>query len=286
MRHSPPRRAFTLIELLVVIAIIGILIAMILPAVQKVREAANKMVCANNLKQIGIAIHHHHMDYGYFPDGGESNWSPRSMNGLSSPRIAPYQDWGWMYQILPYIEQDHLWKTLSDDEIRARPVKIYQCPSRRGPMVFDGRAMADYAGNGGGEPFQETTGLIIRRRRCGPIRINEACIPDGTSHTLLAAEKRINLSELGQPQFCDDDGWASGWDWDTIRWGCISPERDRQQPGYFGGEVVFGAVHPTTFNALFADGSVRSTRYGIDIYVWHYACQRNDGKYYDPDELN
>jgi prepilin-type N-terminal cleavage/methylation domain-containing protein len=279
-----PRCAFTLIELLVVIAIIVILMALILPAIQKVREAANKMVCATHLKQIGLAFHHHHLDHGYFPDGGEAAWSPRSqVNG--APLVAPRQDWSWMYQILNYIEQDKLWLMANDDDIRARSVKLFTCPSRRGAMFINGRATSDYAANGGGEPFKETNGLVIRRGRTVPIRMTEGCIPDGTSNTLLAGEKRINLAVMGEPQFCDDDGWTGGWDWDNIRWGCISPERDRNEPGYMGGEVKFGAVHPTTFNALFGDGSVRSLRYGIDMNIWHFVCQRNDGVPYDPKEL-
>src|ERR1700687_3336092 len=130
------RRGFTLIELLVVISIIGVLIALLLPAVQRVRESGSRVTCANNLKQIGLAFHNHMSVVGYFPDGGEQ-WEDARTAG---PAVTPNQHWGWAFQILPYIEQKDLWAYSDERVVRSTLLKLYFCPSRRAPMlVFDSR---------------------------------------------------------------------------------------------------------------------------------------------------
>src|SRR5262245_21114790 len=102
-----PRRrpAFTLIELLVVIAIIAVLIGLLLPAIQKVREAANRSVCLNNMKQIGLGLHNYHDSYGFFPPGGIAG--DKAVPQLGVP-VGPRH--GWAVFMLPYIEQDSLFK--------------------------------------------------------------------------------------------------------------------------------------------------------------------------------
>lgn len=105
------RLGFTLIELLVVIAIIGVLIALLLPAVQKVREAANRIQCANNLKQIGLAVHNFHDTFGGFPNNGNMWYTGASYDMSGAPQNYKYQQAGWGFQILPFIEQDNLYKT-------------------------------------------------------------------------------------------------------------------------------------------------------------------------------
>ena len=260
------RRAFTLVELLVVIAIIGVLVALLLPAVQAAREASRRTKCSNSVKQFGLAFHNHHDVYGIFPDGGE-NWSvvayPRTMN-QGTPAAAPKQDWGWGYQILPYIEQTSVWSNASDEVVRGVTLPIYFCSSRRKPMsIVVGptvppvpAGMIDYVGNGGTESFLDpiqtqivngigidipgaavgngTDGVVVRKPGTFPNRsqsVRLAMLTDGTSSTLLIGEKRLRPENLGRAQSHDDQGFTSGWDRDEICWGNVPARRRSPRPG-------------------------------------------------------
>ncbi len=296
------RRAagFTLMELLVVIAIIGTVLGLLLPAVQRVREAAARMQCQNNLKQIGLAFHMHDDVYRLLPDGGE-HWDPvsfpRRWSG-ATPAIAPNQNWGWAYQLLPFIEQNDLWRHLDDSLVRAATLKLYFCPSRRGPMQlvvapYGYCGMIDYAGNAGTStdeplglmPGNGRNGTVVQRPngsrlRSGPVHL-PASIPDGLSNTLLVGEKYMKLGGIGTNQFDDDQGYTAGWDVDVIRWGIDAPTPDRI--GVYTPQR-FGSRHIGSFNGLLADGSVRPISYGIDssngpgaIGAWQRLCIRDDG---------
>jgi prepilin-type N-terminal cleavage/methylation domain-containing protein len=138
MSQTSRRYGFTLIELLVVIAIIGLLMALLLPAIQRVREAANRMRCANNLSQMAMAAHNFHNDFNIFPGAGWDWQSPRVIiNG--QPAVSPYQNWGWAYQILPYLEQQQLFSLPPGQEatILGTPIPTYFCPSRRRPTAIN-----------------------------------------------------------------------------------------------------------------------------------------------------
>jgi prepilin-type processing-associated H-X9-DG protein len=283
--------------LLVVIAIIAVLVGLLLPAVQKAREAANRVACQNNLKQLAIGFHHHHDVYGYFPGGGQDWFTPPTyLNG--QPAAGAKQQAGWAFQILPFVEGDNIWKGSGAANDRDRALiaigttsKVFFCPSRRAPMTVTypdayvppltgsattpiTHALCDYAASN-----LEGTGVV---RQTNPNRI--ADITDGTSNTLLLADKRLNLTRLGQPQDDDDEGYTVGFNEDTVR------RTDREpQPDFLGddtqtGNKRFGSSHPGRMNAAFADGSVRPVSYTIDATVFSYLGNKNDGQVIDPSD--
>jgi prepilin-type N-terminal cleavage/methylation domain-containing protein len=302
-------KGFTLVELLVVIAIIGILVAMLLPAVQSAREAARRMQCQNHLKQLGLACLNHETSFGIFPDGGEAPWLWRTKIN-SVPARAGKQDWGIFYQILPFIEQENLWRLDSDVDLAKTPVSVYFCPTRRSPQVLlapsgfgyftEGylRAMNDYAGNAGTDAtgnngaFNQGNGLdgVIVRKPGGTDRgsaVGISAIRDGTSNTLLVGEKCYNIGRRGEWQPDDDAGFVEGWDFDTVRWGRFQPSADWSDNtsasaystnSFLSLRGAFGSSHSGGMQSVFADGSVHMISYSISLDVFKNLSSRNDGK--------
>ena len=312
IQSSGNRKAgFTLIELLVVIAIIAVLVGMLVPAVQKVRESANIMQCKNNLKQIGLGIHLYETENGFLPDGGERHWLQRSMFS-SSPAISPNQNWGLFYQILPMIDQGNLFGNTNDQLVMKTPVKIYQCPSRMNPRFFSNawpipagetRVSGDYAGNAGtsadgyiwGMLGNGKDGVIVRRPNGTSdrsSRLNLTGIPDGTSNTIMVGERTQNIGLHGICQTDDCNGWVEGWDWDTIRWGRYQPAKDYMNKSqtakdhyYMDARIApmhllgsFGSSHSGGFNACLVDGSVKTISYSVSLAVFQRFSSRNDGE--------
>jgi prepilin-type N-terminal cleavage/methylation domain-containing protein/prepilin-type processing-associated H-X9-DG protein len=308
MRRSSRKWAFTLIELLVVIAIIGILIGLLLPAVQKVREAANRTKCSNNLKQMALAWHNHDSAYGSLPTGGGSAsggaccaWAGNRTwdSTQNAPAVSTQQNWGWAYQILPFVEQDALWRTppgsgsppQGDLLIVQTPQKLYTCPSLRQPMVLNtnygsyaNQSNMDYGASAGTYwSAGQFNGILVPNPGVynyagGVNTINK--IPDGTSNTVMITEKALNISlaQAGAWTYNDDQGWVDNWDNDVTIDGGQPPiaDFDFQPTDHYAGEAA-GSAHSGGFGVAMADGSVHFVGYNVDPNVWQAMCVMDDG---------
>jgi prepilin-type N-terminal cleavage/methylation domain-containing protein len=281
------RKGFTLVELLVVIAIIGVLVALLLPAVQAAREAANRADCSNRLKQIGIAAHNFHDVHRKFATGGTIPWDDKYRFGGGD--MGP----GFFYQILGYMEQTQTQDIVDNNIVRDTVIENYICPSRTGPRFYEGNALNDYAhatpGNGVdtwdqfwyGETWTVPqnapyAGVIVRGGANRESRM--VSITDGTTNTLLVGEKQLNPQRYEIGDWHDDSGWFSGWDPDTARYTACRPYPDRQY-GKTGGwdGYRFGGVHPGVTMGLMADASVHAVSYTVDPTVWNNLGHRADG---------
>jgi prepilin-type N-terminal cleavage/methylation domain-containing protein/prepilin-type processing-associated H-X9-DG protein len=307
------RAGFTIVELLVSIAIIGILAALLLPAVMAAREAGRKVECRNNLKQLGLAFHEHESSYRHYPSNG---WGYLWI-GEPDRGTGKRQPGGWIYQILPYLEQQPLRKKGSGEpdpqrrltlsEVSQTPVSVFFCPSRprapvlpRNPVLVpwnaepvDGAAKTDYAVN---------EGDYITDTREGPKSLAEGDTPgayawkdtgkatgicfqrseikprdirDGLSQTYLIGEKYV--SRLHYFDFQDpgyDQSMFSGVDLDLNRWVLKSPRTDDDAVD----ERRFGSAHAGGCFFVFCDGHVRFISENINPEVHRRLGNRRDGE--------
>ncbi len=346
---------FTLVELLVVIAIIGVLVALLLPAIQAARESARRSQCLNNMRQLGIACHLFESSNKYFPTAGGVVQQFTAANELSKP-LYGFESAGWMYQILPYIEQQALHDMRQGDgaanagfiktDMIEIPVATYNCPSRAGRYAVSGTdiyALGDYAGvmashndrgwsgfawqttvkpaedmsTGLTEDISVWTGILVKG---GHVKTNETpaqvwkwgkintkSIEDGTSNTILLAEKAVQDSYWTIPTTANSTttkwpywevyGYYVGADWPHMRqFGALTGGTRGEVPVRADGdrrggahpqfeEQGFGSAHPGIICSVFGDGSTRTISQDADLLLLDKLGKRSDGSTVTLDNL-
>ena len=259
------RRGFTLIELLVVIAIIAILIGLLLPAVQKVREAAARTQCQNNLKQLGLAIHNYHDTNGKFPLNGAT------VNGTSISLFT---------ELLSYIEQGNQYANVVSNPSNALPVKGFLCPSRR---TTDVGPKTDYAScvdahDGAGLDWLVSGYSAIMPSYAPAVTMAQVINGAGTSNTIMMAHKCVATTDYNKTNpIGTNPSWDTAWSdptyWNQYGYGDHArdptngppqqdPTRDANAPFGWDDDSIFTSPHPAVMPILMGDGSVQNYAYG------------------------
>jgi len=292
--QSRNRRAFTLVELLVVIAIIGVLIGMLLPAVQMVREAARRTACANNMRQLGLAAMNYESAHQYLPPG----W-------ITQDGVTPIAEpgWGWSAQLLPYLEAQNLYEQIDlnvaiDDpmheSVLETPLPIFMCPSDPAPRLVNldihiehghpsplvgpmpqthnhdhllaGRS--NYSGVFGSNEIEDDpaagNGMFFANRR-----IRLADVTDGLSNTLMIGERRNDVATIS---------WVGVVPWIDEPAARIVGAADHTPNHPDGHFEDFRSYHPAGINVVLADGSTHFIPETIDQDLWGDMATRSGGE--------
>lgn len=307
--HSSPRWGFTLVELLVVIAIIGVLVALLLPAVQMAREAARRTQCANHLKQVGLAAQNFHDIRNFVVPSRVSNDSTSATKNWLT----------WAVLLLPYVEQQNFysqWNLTQPYESHAatitrQGVNVYFCPSRRRSTAAYSNdnpsgGLSDFASCGGrgpndgvnaqGVPNQYAHGAMICARwtmNTSPLTVADwrgivrlATITDGTSNTILIGEKNVRrTTKWGTAEDRTVYGFTNA---NNVRRFAGLDLKDGTSKykldGFTATEVVqaidnraFGSLHPGIVQFVFCDGSVHPLKGNINLATLGYLAEIDDG---------
>ncbi len=305
-RSSSVRQAFTLVELLVVIAIIGILVALLLPAVQAAREAARRNQCTNNLKQIVLANHNFHDTYKAFP---AARW--RDKHSTWFALALPFMEASAEYQLWDF---DQWYTHNANRQARQTRISQYFCPSMRGNgnegllapatgNVFTAQgSTGDYAGNYGrnvqganttidpetGTRIPDDRGVIITPPKCfeagcknfvGSVAMKH--ITDGTSKTFFAGEKHVPDNLYAIKDSPDDSIYQGDFVQNHTRGASAilppAPSHDYEGAAPYWG-ALFGSRHPGVMQFALCDGSVRTVQNGIDLILYEALATRNVGE--------
>ena len=311
-RISGPRRVgFTLIELLVVISIIGVLVSLLLPAVQAAREAARRAQCTNNLKQIGIGLHTYHDQHNTFPPGYVSAFTPANDNPFTAQNDTG-SGWAWGTMILPQLEQSPLFNAINfnlsihyheNDTASVTKVSNYLCPSdntlalvplrnQANTATVDTAAGGNYVGMYGvgevGAAPGRGTGIFFRNSRVGI-----ADITDGTTNTFMVGERSHNLSyvtwtarSIGGWLF-NTSSFEGGTDtfhadaeqcWVQVL-GPVGLSDGNRTPNNPRAHVEdYWSRHPGAVNFLMGDGSVRPIKDSINPMPYRALATRSGGE--------
>jgi prepilin-type N-terminal cleavage/methylation domain-containing protein/prepilin-type processing-associated H-X9-DG protein len=307
------RPGLTLVELLVVITIVGLLIALLLPAVQSAREAARRVQCANNLKQIGLALHNYHGSIGAFPPAYVSAVRPGEDN---YPELGP--GWGWGAMILGQLEQSPLFDAINFERpitdaasatARRAVLSAFLCPSSTpdGPVRVTGDeaqkvvlvadlAAGQYVASAGQGEVEELPGSnngLLFRNSCVAFRD----VADGLGQTLLVGERSRNLADatwvgaVATGHVCTNPRWpvrdcatsnvmvmANTGPWPDEPWVNVPNHRDSKADDYW-------SLHPGGCNFLLGDGSVRFIKESVNPTVFSALASRAGGEVVGADQF-